>query len=137
MLKHLAVLGLALAAVVAIACGNEGDRTPSDPGTNGSSSSAAMGPGLTVAEAKSSTLDGPLLVNGFIVAFGDDVRLCDALAESFPPQCGGEYLEVAGLDVASLEGAQTEGDTTWTTAPVQLLGDVEGDVLTLNTTSIG
>jgi hypothetical protein len=96
-----------------------------------------MGPGISVSEARASSLPGPLLVNGFIVAVNDDVRLCAALAESFPPQCGGESLSVEGLDLGSIAGLRSEGATRWTETQVQLLGDVEGESLTVSTTSIG
>ena len=38
------------------------------------------------------------------VAPDGTVRLCDAIAESFPPQCGGASIEVSGLDLSSRGG---------------------------------
>jgi hypothetical protein len=85
-----------------------------------------------VQEAIDSDLDGPLMVKGFVVQTGDEVRLCSALAESFPPQCGGPSLAVEGpVDADFAE----EGDVRWTEREVSLLGDVEGDVLRVSETS--
>ena len=95
-----------------------------------------MGPGITIAQALDSDLDEPLLVNGFLVATGDEVRLCEALAESFPPQCRGDSLLVEGLDLASIDGLQDEGEVRWTDEPIQLLGSVNDGTLTVDTTSL-
>ena len=46
---------------------------------------SGVGPGLSIAGALASTLDGPLLVNGFVLAQGGQVRLCAVLLESYPP----------------------------------------------------
>ncbi len=70
------------------------------PGTAG-------GPGIGIEEAISNGGAEALLVNGALVADPDGrVLLCDALAESFPPQCGGARLEVRGLDVDALDDVQ-------------------------------
>ena len=52
------------------------------------------------------------------------VRLCDAIAESFPPQCGGDRIVVEGLDLAAVGDLQTEGDVSWA-ENVTLFGSVE------------
>lgn len=126
---------LTLAAIAAIACGgDDADSTDNGPSSGG-------GPGISVSDSLASDLDGPLLINGFLVIQGgehddpEQVRLCDALAESFPPQCGGDSLLVEGLDLKSIEGLMSEGPVSWTDKVVQLLGAVEGDVLTVSTTS--
>ncbi len=72
------------------------------------------------------------MVKGFVVVTGDDWRLCSALAESFPPQCGGPSLAVQGAVDADFA---VEGDVRWTETEVSLLGDVEGDVLRVSETS--
>ncbi len=133
---------LAVAALFALflsACGVE-NRTTSEPPSiqpGSGSSGTAMGPGISVAEARRSRLDGPLLVNGYVIAEGSKVRLCEALAESFPPQCGGASLEVRGLDLASLSGVQSSGAVRWSAQPRQLLGEVKNGVLIVSGTSKG
>ena len=98
---------------------------------------SAVGPGLTVREALDSTLDQFLLVNGFLVAGKDDVYLCALLAESFPAQCGGDRLRVAGLDLDAMTGLVTEAGVAWSPSSIQLLGTVAGGVITVSSTVSG
>jgi len=64
-------------------------------------------------------------------------RLCSALAESYPPQCGGKSVAVPDLDVTRLADTVTNTDAprservVWTDAPIALAGYVEGDTLRL------
>jgi hypothetical protein len=64
-----------------------------------------------------------VLVNGalFIDADGD-VLLCEAMAESFPPQCGGTRLGVEGLDPRGQQLEEANG-VRWSES-VQLYGRV-------------
>jgi hypothetical protein len=119
------VLVLALAA-----CGGGSEEpAPTPP-------ASAVGPGISIADATASDLRGALLVNGNLLAEGDRMRFCSALAESFPPQCAGPQLEVEGLDLAQIKGLTTERDVSWTDKPIQLLGTVEDGVLTVSKTSL-
>ena len=94
-----------------------------------------VGPGLSIGEALASNLTGPLLINGLLHAQNGQVRLCENLAESFPPQCAGKFLVVNGLDLTSMEGLTSEGSVTWSDQLVQVLGSVEAAVLTVAVTS--
>jgi hypothetical protein len=120
------------AALALVGCGG-GDGTddaggpPSVPQTSG----LGAGPGISIEEALAADTDEMLLVNGNLLAQGDDVRLCYALAESFPPQCGGPSLAVEGLNLEEVDGLITEGDVSWTDRPIQLLGVVEDETLTV------
>jgi hypothetical protein len=64
-------------------------------------------------------------------------RLCTALAESYPPQCGGARVEIVGLDLFSLAGTSTndsapEGErTVWTDRAIRLTGSIDSDRLAL------
>lgn len=112
------ILALMLAATAA-GCGGE-DPTP-----------AEVGP-VSIAEALASDSDDPLLVEGALVAVGGEpARLCSALAESFPPQCGEPSLVVEGLSLSAVANLQTEGNVSWAER-VSLLGKVENDVLNLS-----
>ena len=84
------------------------------------------GPGLSVADALDhQATDDIVTVSGALFVNADGtVILCDAIAESFPPQCGGERIRVEGLDLAAVPGLQTEGDVSWAEG-VTLLGSVE------------
>ncbi len=133
---RIALLALALALALA-ACGG-GD----DGNDGGGSAAPAPGEALSVEGALASTLAGPLLVRGYIVARdGEPVRLCDLLAESYPPQCGGASLVVDGLDLDTVEGLTrtTEPDlaqAAWSEGPVSVLGEVADGVLTVSETSM-
>jgi hypothetical protein len=84
-------------------------------------------PALSVADALGhQATDDLVTVTGAL--FGDadgTVYLCDAMMESFPPQCGGERIRVEGLgDLRDVAGIQFEGDVAWAEA-VTLFGSVE------------
>ncbi len=116
-----------IASVVAVACGDDGD----DEGDVVSGPISGVGPGITVGVALISNLTGPLLDNGQLHVENGRVRLCEVLAESFPPRCAGKYLVVEGLDLMTIGGLITEGSVTWSDQTVQVLGTVEGEVLTV------
>ena len=128
-MKNLLLL-LAAATIVSAfmaSCGDDDGDMPPGP-------VSGVGPGISVGEALTSNLQGPLLVNGHLHAQDDQVRLCELLAESFPPQCGGETLVVEGLDLTTMDGLTREGGVTWSDQLVQVLGTVEGEVLTVTAT---
>jgi hypothetical protein len=127
-----------LAAIVLSACASMGgDQPVSDddpPPGSGSGTppdavliieegSTASGPGISVTEALAHVGGQPVLVNGalFIDPKGT-VRLCEAIAESFPPQCAGARLEVEGLDPAGQQ-LQEANDVRWAES-TQLLGRI-------------
>lgn len=78
-----------------------------------------------------------VIVEGGIVAMdGGPVRLCSALMESYPPQCGEPALELRGLDLDALELETSAGDPSvsparWSDGPVRVRGTVENGVLTV------
>ena len=126
----IAALGLLLLIVIGGACSGSNDNGDgNDP--DSVSPPGAMGPGISVEEAWASTLDGVLLVNGFLVVRDGEAKLCSVLAESFPPQCGGDSLRVAGLDLEDLDGLQNSQGVTWSDREIQLLGNVADGVLTV------
>lgn len=79
---------------------------------------------VTIADLLDGGPGGTVTVAGFIVATGDDVRLCEALAESFPPQCGGLSIPLEGFGETELGGLPSEGDVTWSDFPITLQGEV-------------
>jgi hypothetical protein len=124
---------LSLVVLVLAACGGDDDGNSSTPEPAPPAAGAPIpGGGLSVQEAIDSDLDGSLMVKGFVVQTADEVRLCSALAESFPPQCGGPSLVVEGAVDADFA---EEGDVRWTATEVSLVGDVDGDVLRVSETS--
>jgi hypothetical protein len=125
MRMHFAVL-VALLALVALtaACGG-GD----DPG--GSSTEP-----LSVEQALADSGNGPATVSGFLVApDGEPVRLCSALLESYPPQCGEPSLVVEGLDLTTVAGLTSTNDpslaqVTWSDTAISVPGELSSGVLT-------
>ena len=128
---------LVTTTVLLAACSAAPGSGGTGDGSAGDGPSTGVGPGISIEDALGSTLDEPLLVNGALVAQQDgEVRLCSALAESFPPQCGGASLRVEGLDLSTVEGLTSANGVTWSEDQVQLLGRVENGVLTVDQTSL-
>ena len=100
--------------------------------------------GLTVTDALAGDATGVIAVKGFVFDDGSGMRLCETLAESFPPQCGGPSIAVEGLALADVQEyatdeepvLNTEQGVSWTDQHVTLLGELVGDVLTIATDSI-
>jgi hypothetical protein len=133
-----APLILALILLVA-ACSSDGggagpSAAPSSGGGNGSGEPVLViadgdptEPGMSVADALGhQATDDLVTVSGALFANADGtVYLCDAIAESFPPQCGGDRILVEGIDdVRDVPGIQFEGDVGWAEG-VTLFGSVE------------
>src|SRR5687767_12000979 len=116
------LLFIPLAVLALTACGGSDGAEP-QPTQPPATAGIGMGPGISIDEAIASDLDGALLVNGNLLAEGEKIRFCSALAESFPPQCAGAQLLVEGLKLEEVDGLVTEGDVSWTDRPIQLLGD--------------
>jgi hypothetical protein len=91
--------------------------------------SASSGP-TTVAEALRARPAGVIDVRGHVIVDPDGhARLCEGLAGSYPPQCGGPSVAVAGLDPRVLEHPETASGVTWGEATLR--GRLDGDVLRL------
>ncbi len=100
-----------------------------------SAGAPAPGGGLTVAEARAYDGDDPVAVTGSLVVEGDTARLCTAMLESYPPQCGQPSLVLDGFDLDSVD-VHTEGNVAWADEPVSVVGTVNGDVLTVSDSSV-
>jgi hypothetical protein len=136
----LGVAALTAAAVVAAGCGGGAGGGSSSSSTPGAGAPAPGG-GLTVGKALASTSEEPLLVRGALIApDGGEVRLCELVLESYPPQCGGASLVVRGVDLSQLDGLTHTNDpslaqVTWSEGEISLLGTVRDGVLTVSQTS--
>ncbi len=127
MKRILALLAVVtIAGVVAAACGDDGHLV--------SRPVSGVGPGISVGDALTSNLTGPLLINGHLHVQHDQARLCEALAGSSPPRCEGKFLVVVGLDLTTIVGLTSEASVPWSDQTVQVLGAVEGEVLTVGGT---
>lgn len=99
----------------------------SDPG--GAAGIMRSDAGIAIAEALAAPPSDELVtVRAFVVVAADgSARLCDALAESHPPRCGGASIALIGLPDGFLTGLRATDGVTWSEAPVQLIGRVRGD----------
>jgi hypothetical protein len=132
-MRTISLFAALLAALALAGCGDsEGDASGGAGASVPQSSGLGAGPGISIEEAIAADTDEMLLVNGNLLADGDEVRLCYALAESFPPQCGAPSLLVEGIKLEEVDGLITEGDVSWTDRPIQLLGIVEDETLTVS-----
>jgi hypothetical protein len=126
-------------ALVAAACGDTapgaGDGPSGTAADGGATSGAAVDGVLTVADAVAGDATGTIAVEGYL--FGDETgwRLCEVLAESFPPQCGGAALLLGDFDrsLVADDGTtalQENQGITWSESYVALRGEiVEGTLL--------
>ena len=97
-----------------------------------------LGPGISIAEAQVSHLDGPLLVRGWLWGSqGGVLRLCTELTRSTPPQCYEPWVTVKGLDSSQFENLRTEGGVTWSEQPALILGMMRNGILEVSSTSKG
>lgn len=112
--------------------GDDGDG----PGGSATSGGMVVAP-LTVSEALEGGVSGIVAVQGAFFDDGSGPRLCEALAESFPPQCGGASLPVSGFEEVIDVPLQTEQGVTWTDQAVTFLGEIVDGVLMVDHTVAG
>jgi hypothetical protein len=108
--RYAALAALVVATLVlAAACGGDGDDDGAGPTTT-----AAAGDGNGATDPSKALTVGQALgigpsevkVRGFLFAEdGGRVLLCNSLVGT-PAQCGGPFLEVQGLDMATVPGVQ-------------------------------
>jgi hypothetical protein len=95
---------LLLVVVLLAACGGSDEAGP-----------------VSVEEAIERSSDEPQLVSGYVIERNGVPRLCEAILESFPPQCGEPSLRLVGTVAAPPE------------EHVTLLGTVDGEAFVLAT----
>jgi hypothetical protein len=82
---------------------------------------------LSVSEALE--LEGQdVLVTGYVHA-ADETRLCELLAESFPPQCGEPSMRVEELDLEAIEGLREEEGVRWSETKAVVSGTIDDGAL--------
>ena len=116
-------VALLLSLILLAGCGGGDTRTDSTAAP--SAGAPIPGGGLSVREALDSDLDGPLMVRGYLIERDGELRLCEAILESSPPQCGEPSLRVEGQAPAASE------------TRVSLLGEVEDGTITVSETASG
>ena len=86
---------------------------------------------LSVEQAFKSNATGRVRVRGILFADARDVRLCSAILESHPPQCGRPSLVVRGLDLVGVSNMEQAKGVRWTSREATLVGEVDDGVLTV------
>lgn len=81
-------------------------------------------PGLQITNVLNTDIDGGFAIQGFYFADRSGIRLCEALAESFPPQCGGAFIAFDNSAGADLGVLSVEQGVTWSDQPVVVVGSV-------------
>jgi hypothetical protein len=104
-------------------------------GCGGDSDTGGAGapPNVTVEEALERG-DGRYAVTGALFVEDGAVRLCGAIAESYPPQCGRPWLTVEGLDLAVVALQQAEGNDVRWSESITVEGNLDGDRLVVSPT---
>jgi hypothetical protein len=117
------LLPLLLAAAALAGCG-------SDDGP-GAGQGTTSGP-LSVEQALASEPLENAVVEGILFAEGGSVRLCGAVAESYPPQCPGAAVEVEGVDLSTVSDLQTAQGVSWRDGLIRLTGALQDGLLTVH-----
>jgi hypothetical protein len=81
-------------------------------------------PGLPISSVANTPIDGGFVISGFYFDDGEDPLLCEALAESYPPQCGGASIAFDNTAGAELGVLSIEQGVTWSDQPVLIEGEV-------------
>jgi hypothetical protein len=115
--------GVAVLAVVILGCGSDNEN---DSVSNGLPLSVE---GLLEAEPS-----GTVETVGFVVIDQTGARLCFALAESFPPQCGEASVEIVNPDDLEVVFEES-GDVRWTDPAVVISGRYSQQTFTIETPS--
>lgn len=122
------VLALAPVLLAVAACGGGSTKADEQPARPAAGAPIPSG-GLSVSEAIASDVAGPLAVRGYVIAREDEYRLCEAILESDPPQCGEPSLRIEGPPRDELE-TLTDHE-----AQVSLLGEVADSTIRVSETS--
>jgi len=107
------------------------DPNASSSGDNASSGFVVDG-GLTIPEAIGYQGDQVLAVQGFVFRDGESDLLCELLAESNPPQCGGASLVIDNPETMSEIPLIKAGDVQWSDTSVTVFGRISDGRLTID-----
>ena len=115
--------------------GNDPLAPSTEPDDGSVSNGMVADGGLSVSEAISYEGSQPVAVHGYVVRTSKTAQLCEALAESYPPQCGGASLALSNADATDSLPLVEEGDVQWSPDRVILVGTVTGNELIIDTTA--
>ena len=125
--SRLAALGCGL-ALLGAACSSDPGEPPAPTEDDAAEDDAGTTMRVyTVSEAIALEEEGSVHVSGLLIDDGTGWRLCDMVLESFPPQCGGEFLVLDGFDPTGLP-LEESGEVRWQTEGT-VVGEIDGDTL--------
>jgi hypothetical protein len=114
-------------------CQDIGDPN-ADPGVPSDATDEPITPSssLTVSQVLAAgSIDGSFVVSGFLFVDAEgNAVLCDLVLESYPPQCGGDSIAVAG-EIPFLDELTTDQGLHWSDGPVELEGTFDGTTFTI------
>ncbi len=116
----------------------EGGNDPLAPSTDadGSVPSGMVIDPLSVTEALAYQGSERIAVEGFIVRAGDTGQLCESLAESYPPQCGGASMTITNPETTVAYPLIEDGGTQWSPESITVVGTVTDNGITIDPTSV-
>ncbi len=118
------LLLVVLALVVnATACGGDDQAAEGDRPSPLPDDEAA----IPVAELLADRPTGEVVVRAVAFDDGQGLVLCEALAESFPPQCPGESVPVVNPDHLDEVEFTSSGAVRWTDRPLTVVGTLTED----------
>lgn len=112
--------------------GGEDPLAPDD----GSSSSGMVIEALSITDVLLYQGSEPIAVAGYVVRTQEASRFCDGLAESYPPQCAGESIEITNPDTTDAFPLIEEGDVQWSPERVTVIATVTSEGITIDPTSM-
>lgn len=115
--------------------GGDDPVAPPSDGSDQLSGGMVVAP-LSISDAVDHDGSDVIAVTGYVVIDTGSARLCASLAESFPPQCGGDSVTITNPDATSRLPLVEEGSTQWSEEPVIVLGRMSGEGFTIDPTSI-
>ena len=111
----------------ATAPSTSGDQRLVDPASGTMLPTGQMA--TNVADVIADTTGEPVVAVGYLFVEADgSARLCNAIMESFPPQCGTPAIPVVNLPPELVAGLTAKDGLRWSETPVQLMGTVKDGV---------
>ncbi len=104
--------------------------TPNEPSPTG----MLVDGGLSVSDALATNATGVIAIKGFLLVDGQGARLCELLAESLPPQCGGAEIPVTGYEEVLGTPLKSAQGISWTDKLVSFLGEIEDGTFVVDPT---
>jgi hypothetical protein len=84
--------------------------------------------GMTVKLALLQAAGEPIVITSSIIGTSEELRFCDVVAESLPPQCGEPSIVIANPELIDLDDLRLDKGVYWSETTTTLTGYVEDGV---------